>query len=387
MSHGPVVIHWVQRWLPLTETWLFNQVRHLPPPVESHIVCEATVNLDQFSLPKIHSLEGEPSWRQQWDRQLRKLRLRRHFGFLVREARLCRAQILHSHFGNAGWQNLGAARRAGLKHVVTFYGYDVGQLPREDARWHARYRELFAVVDRVLCEGPHMADCIAQLGCPREKLRVHHLGVSTEELAFQPRQWQPGQPLRVLIAASFREKKGIPLALEALGHLQHELPLEVTIIGDASKVAGSQTEKEKILAVIDRHKLQPKVRLLGYRPYSVFFEEAARHHLFMSPSVHAADGDTEGGAPLGLIEMAATGMPIVSTTHCDIVSVIQHGVTGWLAPERDVDSLVAGLKWWTAHPEAWLARLLAARQHIEREYDARTQGQLLAAIYNELAGA
>lgn len=380
----PVVVQWVQRWLPQTETWLYNQVSHLPASVESHIVCETTSNLDQFGLPRLHSLEGELPWRRGWDRQLRKLRVRRHFGFLVRTARQVRARLLHSHFGNMGWQNLGAARQAGLRHVVTFYGYDVGQLPREDARWHTRYREMFAAVDRVLCEGPHMAESIARLGCPREKLCVQRLGVSMETLPFQPRAWQPGEPLRVLLVASFREKKGIPYALEALGRLQHEVPVEITLIGDASKLPSSQVEKQKILAAIERHQLGAKVRLLGYQPWSVCFEEAARHHLFLSPSVHAEDGDCEGGAPLGLIEMAASGMPVVSTTHCDIVSVIQHRVTGYLAPERDVDAVVAGLRWWTDQPGQWAGRLAAARRHLETEYDARTQGARLGAIYEDV---
>lgn len=380
----PVVIHWVQRWLPQTETWLYNQVRHLPPPVESHIVCETTSNLDQFSLPRIHSLEGEPSWRQGWDRQMRKLRLRRHFHFLVREARRHHGHILHSHFGNTGWQNLGAARQAGLRHVVTFYGYDVGQLPREDARWRRRYAELFAQADCILCEGPHMGRCLVALGCPEARLRVHHLGVSTEDIPFQPRTWDGRSPLRVFLAASFREKKGIPYALEALGRFQHEVPVEITLIGDASRSAASQEEKRKILAVLDRHRLRDRTRLLGFRPHTALLEEAGRQHLFLSPSVTAADGDTEGGAPLGLIEMAASGLPVVSTQHCDIVSVIQHGVTGYLAPERDVDALVEGLRWWTGATGEWPARLAASRRHIEREYDAVRQGQRLAALYAEL---
>ena len=33
-----------------------------------------------------------------------------------------------------------------------------------------------------------------------------------------------------------------------------------------------------------------------------------RCHLFLSPSVTAADGDTEGGAPVGLIEASATDL-------------------------------------------------------------------------------
>ncbi len=71
---------------------------------------------------------------------------------------------------------------------------------------------------------------------------------------------------------------------------------------------------------------------MGYQPHSTLFAEAYRHHIFLSPSVTASTGDTEGGAPVSLIEMAATGMLIVSTTHCDIPEVIKHGVTGLLAP-------------------------------------------------------
>lgn len=378
------VVHFVHRWLPQTETWLYNQVRFLPPRIENHIVCKGTANLDQFSVPNIHALDEAPFWRQVWDRQMTKLGLRRHLGFLVEKARHHQACILHSHFGNAGWTNLGAARQARLKHAVTFYGYDLSQLPKSDPRWLRRYLEMFAQVDRVLCEGPHMGRCLAALGCPEEKIRVHHLGVSTDEISFRPRTWNSSGPLRVLLAASFREKKGIPYALEALGQLQREMPLEITIIGDASKQPASQKEKEKILAVVERFNLRSRIRFLGFQPHAVLFAEAYQHHLFISPSVTGSEGDTEGGAPVSIIEMAATGMPVVSTTHCDIPSVIRHGVTGFLAAERDVDGLVAGLKWWTERPVAWATVLEAGRKHIEQEYDAARQGGRLAAIYEEL---
>lgn len=384
MPKKTTVVHFVHRWLGQTETWLYNQVRFLPPSVESHVVCKGTENLDQFPVPHLHALEHAPRWRQIWDRQLCSLRVRRHLGFLVQQARAHGARVLHSHFGNAGWANLQAARQARLRHVVTFYGYDVGQLPKKDARWHRRYADLFAQVDRVLCEGPHMGRCLIALGCPEKKLRVHHLGVSTGEIAFQPRAWDGRAPFRVLIAASFREKKGIPDALEALGRIQKEVPLEITVIGDASNAASSQAEKQKILAVIEKHGLQPKVRRLGYQPYTVFFAEAYRHHLFLSPSVTAADGDTEGGAPLGLIEMAATGLPILSTTHCDIPSVVRHEITGYLAPERDPAGLVTGLRWWLDRARQWQPILEAGRRHLEQEYDAGRQGQRLAALYEEL---
>ena len=379
------VLHSVLSWLPQTANWLYTQLVQLPRSIESHVVCESTQNLEQFSVPYIYSFEQLPRWRAFCDANLRRWGLRRHLGLLTTQARICQAQILHSHFGNMGWKNSKAARRLGLKHVVTFYGYDVNYLPLADRRWARRYRELFQRVDRVLCEGPHMAKCIVALGCPENKVSVHHLGVRLDRIAFHPRSWAPGETLRVLIAASFKEKKGIPYALEALGRLQHQVDLAVSIIGDADpESTGSVEEKRVILELIAKHDLGRKTRLLGYQPLSVMLDEARRNHVFLSPSVTASSGDTEGGAPVSIIEMAASGMPIVSTVHCDIPEVIENGVTGLLAPERDVDALVAHLSWLVRYPERWPAMLAAARASLEARYDARIQGQKLAAVYREL---
>jgi colanic acid/amylovoran biosynthesis glycosyltransferase len=378
------VVHSYPIWLPQTQTWMYNQVRYLPDEVENHIVCEKKDNWEQFWLPNIHSLDEISKWHSLWDKSLRKLKFRRHLKFLVEVAKHEGSNILHSHFGHIAWANLDAAKQTGQKHVVTFYGWDVNSLPKSDPNWKTRYQELFAKVDQILCEGSHMAQCIVNLGCPAHKVKVHHLGVTIEEIAFKPRVWNPAEPLRVLIAASFREKKGIPFALEALGQLQHQVPLEITIIGDANSDKKNQAEKQKILATIEKYNLQSKVRSLGYQPYAVVFEEAYKHHIFLSPSVTASNGDTEGGAPVCLIEMAATGMPIVSTTHCDIPEVILNGVTGLLTEERNVFGLVAHLQWLIAHPEKWYGIVQAGRNHVEAEYDARIQGKRLAAIYTGL---
>jgi len=378
------VIHNCQSWLPQTQTWLYNQVRYLPQEIESHIICETTQNLDQFALPNIHALENAPKYCQIWNHGLRKLKLRRYLGFGIPIAKRHQAPVLHSHFGDVGWVYLGFAKQAQLKYVVTFYGFDVNYIPTQNDRWRQRYQTLFQQADRILCEGSHMAKCIVQLGCPADKVLVHHLGIPVQSIAFKPRTWQPGEPLRVLIAASFSEKKGIPYALEALGKLQHEVPLEITLIGDAADTPILRQERQKIFAAIENYKLQSKISLLGYQPHTTLFAEAYRHHIFLSPSVTASTGDTEGGAPVSLIEMAATGMPIVSTTHCDIPEVIKHGITGLLAPERDVDTLVEHLRWWVNHPDRWYDMLAAGRQHIEKEYDAEVQGQRLAAIYRSL---
>lgn len=388
------VAHYTREWLPQTQTWLYNQVRYLPASVEPHVVCERTENLDQFDIPNLHSLADTSSWQYYREVGLHLLGVRPYYEFTIDQVEACKAQILHTHFGDYSWQNLEVSRRTGVKHVVTFYGNDVTSYPRQDEKWVRRYRELFDHVEAILCEGPHMAQSVVDLGCPPQKVYVHHLGVPVADIRFEERNRKPGDPLRVLIAASFREKKGIPYAMEALGRLQEEMPIEVTVIGGVAEVpligpfsksvSGSEAEKQRIMEAVKQWDLADSVRFLGYQPHEVLMAEAYDHHIFLQPSVTAANGDGEGGAPVTLIEMSAAGMPIVSTRHCDIPSVVKHEESGLLAPERDPDALVEHLRWLAENPDRWGDMGRAGRAHVEAEYNAPIQGERLAERYREI---
>ena len=124
------VLQSVPAWLPQTQTWLHTQTRFLPGSIDSHIVCERTEHLEQFTIPNIHSLGAGPRWRRVLDRLCRGMRLRRYPGHMPSVARQTGAAILHSHFGHVGWLDLGAVRRCELRQVVTFYGQDLNYLPQ-----------------------------------------------------------------------------------------------------------------------------------------------------------------------------------------------------------------------------------------------------------------
>lgn len=380
------VLHAVaEAWLERTQTWLYEQIVKLPAWVENDVVCDVTKHLDEFPFPRIHALSDAPAGERRRQKIVAALGLARRFGWGPSVAARLRPDVVHSHFGPTGWTMTPAVRRTGARHVVTFYGLDVNYLPRHG--WGARYPELFAHADRVLCEGPHMRECVVALGCEARKVVVHRLGVDVASIPFRPRTWRPGETLRVLMAASFREKKGIPYGIEALGRLRGKVPLEVTVLGGVGDSADSRAEGARIEAAIERSGLRPHLRMLGFQPHAVLREEADRSHVFLSPSVTAANGDTEGGAPVTLIEMAASGVPIVSTTHCDIPDIVEDGVSGLLAKERDVDGLVACLERLVAAPDAWLPMLEAGRRRIADRHDSARQAGVLAAHYAELTAS
>ncbi len=382
------VAHSFPVWLPQTQTWLYNQVRFLPDDVTSHILCKEMQHPDQFHLPNIHSLSGPSS-------RFTRLttRLFRHIDYHLFVRYKCNRlepDILHSHFGPVGWKNhrvmqlLPSSRSWKTRQVVTFYGQDVDHLPKVNPAWKKRYLDMFQRVDLVLCEGSFMAAKVQALGCPAGKLRVHHLGVDMDAIAFQPRTKNDDEPFRVLMAAAFRPKKGFLFGLKALEQVARHVNLEVTLVGDAIDDPASVREKQQILAFLEQSPLGNRVKLTGFMTAKKLFETALAHHIYLAPSVTAEDGDSEGGAPVSLIEMAASGMPVISSNHCDIPEVIRHGHSGLLAEERDIDGIASCLKKLMSDPGSWGTMTQNARTFLEDEYNAVTQGEKLYHLYGML---
>ncbi len=384
------VLQCIDSWLPRTENWVYNHTALYPDSVESHVVCQWSQNLHEFPVERLYSVEKPPADPTVLRKLLFRLHLqedtKRHLPLLEETLTRIQPAVLHSHFGHIGSLNAPVAKRCRVPHIVSFYGLDVGYLPRVQRRWLSRYRGMGKTVAMVLCEGPHMAQRIAGLGIPLEKITIFRLGIDLRQIPFTPRNFPRDGKIRFLVAGTFREKKGIPYAIEALGLLAKEYPnFELTLIGDAGTSDREQREKETILRALDRTCLRGRTRLLGYQPHDVLIDELYNHHIFLSPSVTASDGDTEGGAPVMLIEAAASGMPVVGTSHCDIPFVLAKENQPFLAPERDAQTLVRMIRA-LLDIKSWKSIVSSNRRLVESELDCQTQAHKLQELYRQVAG-
>ena len=380
------VLHTVEVWLPQTQAWLYATIEALRADRPQSIACETAKELDQFPVDPLYV--NPMAW-------LRSARPFRRLSGLQRDAwtlhlrrllRKARPAVLHSHFGPQGWRDLAARRRGlpGLHHVVSFYGYDATYLPRANPGWVDKYRELFASVDLVLAEGPAMRHQLLVLGAPPKKTQVHHLGILLDRLPYRPRKWTGG-PLRIMMAGRFIEKKGFPDGIRAAGLLARSLPVELTIVGASDETPRSRLEEQRMQEAIRESGLGGRVRLVGLLPHEKLHRTAFDHHVLLAPSRTGRDGDAEGGSPVTITELAATGMPVVATTHCDIPYVLGPHHAPWLAPEGDVGALADRLRLVAEDPDAWDPILAADRKRIETEFDAHRQGLRLGALYDRLS--
>jgi colanic acid/amylovoran biosynthesis glycosyltransferase len=268
--------------------------------------------------------------------------------------------------------------------ITSFYGADVSEAPR-DAVWRERYERLFEEGELFLAEGRAMEQALLALGCPARKIRVQHLGVDLDALPFSLRCPDSTGVVRILISATFREKKGIPDALKAISLASRRCKnLSVTLMGDAGSKPKDAEQKDTILRWLEE--LDGIVHWVGFQPYPVFRDALQAHHLFLSPSRTAATGDTEGGAPVSIIEAQATGMPVISTFHADIPEVVDHEHSGLLSPEGDPERLAANVERLARQPRLWAQMGRVARDRMAEHYNVRTQVVRLEEIYAELAG-
>lgn len=367
----PVAAHYISSFLPLTENWIYklliNHKNYKPI-----VITRSVKNQNLFPFNNIYSLATKPSWEKYLE--LIRFKMLGYIPFFKQVCKKEEASILHVHFGYQGIKSLGLKRKLGIPMVCSFYGYDVFKLPKQK-KYRTAYKKLFQNADKLLVLGPYMKNELISLGCPDNKIEIQHLGIDTQKIKFKSRKLDPNNPIKILLASSFVEKKGIDITIKALGILKKEFHFKVEIIGDGFL-------KESIVALIKENNLENDIVLHGYKPYDFFIDKTYECDIFVQASKTTTDNDKEG-TPMSIVDVMASGMPVVSTRHSDIPEIVIDGYNGYLAEENSVDDLVKCLRK-IINTDNFEELSKNARKHIEEQFDASVLAVKLESIYNKL---
>lgn len=278
--------------------------------------------------------------------------------------------VIHAHFGTAGRLILNTAGRCNVPVVTSFYGRDCYAYP---AKHPSAYKKLFEEGSAFLALGKEMKETLIVLGCPKEKIIVHHLGVPAQAAARK----KPSSKVVFLSVARFVEKKGLEYAIKAFALLRKELDCELRLVGagpllDELKAAAAGVEN---VVFVDN--------FAAPEPRKVVEREMKNADVFVLPSVTAKDGDREG-TPVVLMEASSFSLPCLSTTHSDIPEIVDNGKTGYLVPERNVDALYEKMKLLASSPAKRAAMGRQARKKMAKEFSSKVQAKRLQKIYASL---
>ena len=388
MSHSssrrlPVVAHFVPFYLPRTETFIYQVLTHHRRYRPVVLAQSRVQTAELFPFPEIYSHEDlKRRWtRQAWYERIQHYLFGRSFeryeGVVARR----RVKLLHVHFGHTGAELISLSRVRGIPQVTSFYGWD-DTIPIHQERWKPRFERLFREGETFLVEGSHIAARLTALGCPAEKIRIHRIGIDLTRIPVRPPTApDPGKPIRILFCGRFVEKKGLRDAVQAVS-MATSAGLDIEF-----RVIGSGPLQSEIEAQVSELGLTQRVVFRGSSRYEEFLDELAACHIFLAPSVTAADGETEGGAPTVLIEAQAAGKPILTTKHADIPEIVRPGESAILVAEGNARALGEALIALLRAPERWNAMALAGRRHVEAEHEIGRQMEKLETLYDDLVAS
>jgi colanic acid/amylovoran biosynthesis glycosyltransferase len=289
--------------------------------------------------------------------------------------------IVHSHFAHVAWQYHPITKKLNVPHVISFYGFDYENLPYKEPIYKDRYQILYKEAAAFICEGNHGANILVKNGCSADKVHVIRLGVEAEKIPFFNRTKRPNE-LHLIQIASFSEKKGHIYTVKAFIKALNDCPnMKLTLVGPTF----DQHVRDAIVNLVHEHDINERIKFVPSVDFALLYEYLNNFQVFIHPSCYSSSYDCEGGAPVVLIDAQATGMPVISTQHCDIPDIVADKKSGLLSPEKNVEALVESIRYfYKMEQEEYNAFAKFARQHVESVFDIKKNAVKLKKIYDSL---
>jgi glycosyltransferase involved in cell wall biosynthesis len=290
----------------------------------------------------------------------------------------------------------------------------------QDELAHLAYRTVrrrLAHLDGVVTVSDHVTER-ARARFPEFASRIHTIGNGVDVDRFRPHPCRDfaNNAQRLLFVGRISPEKGVHVLMEAFDRLARErkglrldlvgkvgmLPFELlaVLLNDdevlpglrefygrttlewvAKEVLGQRRSYRDALLARLSPESAARARFLG----TISLPELIRLYqdvdLLVLPSIwHESYG-------LPVAEAMASGVPVVASRCGGLPELVDHGVTGWLVPRADVDSLVTTLGDLLDDPRKLSAMGRAARIRAENHLTWRQSAERLERVYLDLVAA
>lgn len=280
--------------------------------------------------------------------------------------------IVLSNYGLTAAHLLPACKAANIPLIVIFHGHDASD-QRIINQYRKRYTELFAYAIHIIAVSNEMRNSLINLGANADKIQVIPCGVDTEKFQLSATEKEK----LFLAVGRFVYKKGPLHTIRAFHEVWKKYPDTRMVMAGAH--TGLYTACKKLTAALD---MEGVITFPGVLPHSEVSKLMTKTFAFVQHSLTAPNGDKEG-TPVGILEAAASGLPVVSTLHGGIPEAVIHGKTGFLVAEGDVTAMAQSMIALLENESIATSMHTEARKHITANYEQKKQIMKLYALARE----
>ena len=288
--------------------------------------------------------------------------------------------IIHCQFGTLSYRGLAfrQVNSPSAKMVTTFRGYDISCFVKQ--KGDRVYQQLFRNGDFFLTNCDFFRNKAIAIGCPPDKIKVIRSGLDCDRFKYQPRFLAENEPIQITTTGRLVDKKGIEYVIKAIAKLIPRYPnLHYKVIGEGPL-------RSRFTELIEELKLTENVELMGWCNETEIVAILKQTHIFVAPSITAANGDED--APINVLKEAmAIGLPVVSTYHGGIPELVEDGKSGFLVPERDAAALANKIGYLIEHPERWSDMGSSGREFVLQHYNLQSLNDDLVNVYRSLVNS
>lgn len=199
-----------------------------------------------------------------------------------------------------------------------------------------------------------------------DKIRIVHCGVT-------PAQYGPHMPTpapTIAFVGRLDSVKGVPLLIEAFAKVRAIHPeAHLSIIGDGP-------ERDACTARVGELGMADDVTFHGYKSSDEVAQMLRTVDMLVLPSFAE-------GVPVVLMEAMASGIPVVASGVAGVAELVEDGVSGYVVPPADVETLTARISTLIADPDLRNRMGIAGRTKVEQEFDITSETRWLSTIFSE----
>jgi glycosyltransferase involved in cell wall biosynthesis len=240
------------------------------------------------------------------------------------------------------------------------------------ATYYYRHKRFFDLIDAFVLTNEFMFDMMVKAGYPKNKL--HCIPTFTDIELFKP---EKGKKKEVVSYVGRLENiKGVHVFLDAVGILHQKRPgllKQAIVVGN-----GEDIYFKRLKAIVEKNEIQELVTFAGELDSTGINKILGESLVSIVPSIWYEN------MPNSILESFACGVPVLASGIGSLTSLVQNGVTGFLFPPGDSNSLAERIVFCLENIEKTNQMGINARKKAETIYSSESHILKLEKLFEKL---